>query len=465
MRGRLTRNALPLAAILVALLLGNAAPYAAASTSGLAPPPLAFLARAGTMAAQHPRRAADWLDSHLPQSHALVSRDGTIEVLRPGAAPIAILPRQPRLTHVLPLEGPSAAVHAGAARALVLEPFAGELSLGSTAGGAEMDALQRAGYAVYVRRDGGVTVPVLETLGNYSAVYMETHSGTLPGGDAIIATGETDFAPYASMAPTRFGGDGSLMPALVAGDPTHRLYVAVTSTFIRLHVGRFPPDSIVFLNGCSLLQAPLFWQTLQSRGVASLISWNEQTDANVADPAGAVVVQDLMAGDTVEGSMQAASNAGLDVTNSSPPAHLGFDGDGGARLSIFITPTPTLVSATPVAAPPARVHVRLPSLRFGAESGGHGYALVGARVGMRVAVVVEVVVRGSLRRCRSTGTFTLSLGRHSLRDWTRSTLCQRVRHETFRGIALLRRGVYTFTAGVQLNDGAHAVGQARLRVR
>lgn len=250
-------------------------------------------------------------------------------------------------------------------RAAVLEPFAVQLNLGPTAGQPEIDPLNQAGFKVDVFRNGDVTVPVMQTLGNYSFVYIQTHSGPLSGGDAGIVTDETDDKPYRDLegecGPDH--DDCSVKQMTVAGDD--RLYVAVTGYFFSHHAGTFPNSAIVFLNGCSILQARLFWKDLQAKNVAALISWDEEVDSAVSEVAGAIVIQDLAKGDTVAQSVQDAINRGAGESvvqksdGSQSIAQLGFLGDGTDTLARALAgdPAPTLTPTprpTPKPKPTAR---------------------------------------------------------------------------------------------------------------
>src|SRR5450759_2710955 len=58
------------------------------------------------------------------------------------------------------------------ARAVVLEPFATELSLGSDAGSPEVNALQVSGFAVDRAIDSQVSVTAMLSLPSYAVVYM-----------------------------------------------------------------------------------------------------------------------------------------------------------------------------------------------------------------------------------------------------------------------------------------------------
>jgi hypothetical protein len=235
-------------------------------------------------------------------------------------------------------------------KAIVLEPFASELGLGPSAGQAEADELAKAGFSVDIKRNSDVTVNTMQSLPNYSVVYMETHSGLLDGGDALVVTGESDPSPYAA-----FYQDRSLQQALVAGDTSGTLYNAITGKFVSLHMGQFPNHSLVFLNGCSVLSAPGFWHDLQSKNVATMVSWDHEVYNTVDELSANFLINDLAQGDTVAGSIQAAIAAGLGTsTVYSVVAHLGFEGDGSTTLPQALSGTlPATATATATATPKA----------------------------------------------------------------------------------------------------------------
>lgn len=307
---------------------------------------------AAQLADNRPQRAVRWLRRQRGVKSALPGTDGkTIEIRFSDGAQVVILPRTVRRTT------PSAGLAllrrnqilgpgTGGAKALVLEPFADELQMGPDAGKVEADALTRAGFAVDVLRNQDVTVGIMEQLANYSVVYMETHSAVLPGGDAVVVTGETDTTPYASLFK-----DHSLLQAYVAGDKTRTLYDAITSVFVTRHMGAFPNNSIVFLNGCAVLQAPALWNALQQQNVSTLISWDADVYSSDNEVAGDYVMTNLANGDTVATDTSSAVTKGLGTSVvDGKTAHLGFLGDGGNTLALAlshatVTPTPTTTAS------------------------------------------------------------------------------------------------------------------------
>jgi hypothetical protein len=455
--------------------------------STLSKPDRNALQQASQIAAHNPNRAAIWLRDHAHGTRTAVSPDGTILVHLDHGGRVAIVENTPT---ALPLVQPHShrfhpaiRVHSASAinRALVLEPFADELALGVSAGQQEADALTHAGFSVDVKRNAEVTVPVMESIANYSAVYMETHSGILPNGDAIVVTGDTNFAPYSALAPVDNGGDGSLMQALVAGDPTHKLYIAVTSTFVKLHVGQFPPNSILFLNGCSLLRAPLFWQALQSHNLAALISWDQEAVVNVTEPAAAVVVTALATGSSVAGSVKAADDAGLGVAPSIPPANLGFLGNGAdtivsiTRVPPTQTPAPPTATPTPPTATPTQtaaaphftftlLGAKFETNQATANPSRHTLTLVKRGATVRLSIYYKAIAPP--HRCTTTETFTLSRGTHRVHTWTKHVTCHSgTRRDSVARVKLTTPGVYTLSAHIVLNGSKSYSKTAHLTVK
>lgn len=243
----------------------------------------------------------------------------------------------------------SAAAQPAPGRALVLEPFATQLSADGQAGANEVAVLQQAGFAVTVLTGSQVTVPVMMHLADYNVIYIETHAAILPNGDAVISTGETDNHPYGALY-----GKGGLLQTVVAGDSRHMLYNAVTGRFFALHLGTFAPGAILFINGCAVLSAPLLWRDLQARGLTTLIGWNGDVPEQPATIVGDAVMSQLGSGKTVAQSVEAgvASYHG-DLSS------LGFHYDGNgeetlanaltASLPPLPTPAPTISVPRPFA--------------------------------------------------------------------------------------------------------------------
>jgi hypothetical protein len=312
------------------------------------------------LAGQSATRAAGWLRRRSDVRSVQIQRDAvTIKVSFRDGASIFVLPRtvhplklapQP-LTRLRTLQRKTPSLdRAGATsgRAIVLEPFATELNYGPNAGQTQVDALTKVGFKVDVARNAAVTVKTMETLADYSVVYLETHAGLLDNGDALVVTGESNAAPYKSLY-----DDKSLQQALVAGDASGTVYNAITSKFVLAYMGVFPNSSIVFLNGCSMLSAPLFWTDLHSKHVATMISWDHEVYNSVDGLAADSMLADLAKGDTVVGATQVTRAAGLGTSIvDGVTAHLGFEGDGANTLARALAGiTPAAPSVTPTATP------------------------------------------------------------------------------------------------------------------
>lgn len=225
------------------------------------------------------------------------------------------------------------------ARAIILEPFASQLTGQGQPGAAEAAALQQAGFTVTTLVGSQVTVPVMMNLAEYKVIYIETHSAILPNGDAVISTGETNNRPYSNLY-----GNGGLLQTVVAGDPSHALYNAVTGRFFTLHTGTFSPGSILFINGCATLSAPLLWQDLQARGLSTLIGWNGDVPEQAATAVGDAVMGQLGNGDTV--SQAVASGTSL-YGGDLKAYGFHYEGNGAETLDNALTATlPPLPTAT-----------------------------------------------------------------------------------------------------------------------
>lgn len=253
------------------------------------------------------------------------------------------VPSPARVLHSKPADSANA-------RALVLEPFATQLGFGPTTGDDEASALRAAGFSVDVFRDAQVTVPVMQRIPEYAVTYIETHAAVMPDGDAVVMTGEQDPGPYAD-----YYRDHTLAQATVSGDPTKMLYNGVTGAFFVAHAAPFSAGSLLYVNGCVVLNAPNFWSTLQSRGLRTLISWDGEAQASSDQTAGPFVLNQLSHGLTVDSVVTDAVHQGIGVSViGSEVAHLGYEGNGQETLAnalqaqdpatLTATPTPT---ATP----------------------------------------------------------------------------------------------------------------------
>ena len=350
--------------------------------------------------------------------------------------------------------------HAGTAsgRAIVLEPFADELGLGPTAGQAERDALAQAGFTVDVALNGQVTVGLMEHLADYSVIYMETHSGVLPNGDAVVVTGETDNDPYASLYQ-----DGSLQQAYVAGTSDPILYNAITARFVTKHMGTFPNSSIVFLNGCKVLSAPVFVAAMRRQGVAAQISWDRNVSNTDAEQAAAFVLTHLAAGDSVQSDLTAADAAGLGTTvGDEGTTHLGFFGDGDDTLPKALagatpTPTPTpTATATPTPIPLSFEVLSVRAERFGTkpDTSLRRAPLKQLKVGAKVYLSIYVLVRSAPPGSLATNEFRLTSAKRVALHRTTQMAISSTGTATYRGTTTFQAtkpGSYTFRGTVAVN--------------
>lgn len=335
------------------------------------------VARVAThLAGSSPARAAAWLQhQHGVASVGLGPDWQTLDVHFVDGAELGILPRTqlqasfvtPHLA-VGPVRRHVRTADAAQGHALVLEPFAHLLGHDGSFGQEEADLLTQAGFHVDVLRDASVTIGSLQNLASYSVVYMETHSNVLPDGDAIVVSGDTNAGAYPALFQ-----DASVMQATVAGDPSMTLYLAVKSRFIQQHVGTWPDSSIVFINGCAVMNAPKFVGALQGRNVSSLVGWDNESFSSVDEAAASFIFQHLSQGQSVATAVNGAIGFGLgtSVVNGKV-AHLSFTGDGQNTLAnalaeatptpiptatststVTPTPTPTVAPATATATPHA----------------------------------------------------------------------------------------------------------------
>lgn len=322
---------------------------------------------ASRLAARSPERAASWLEHLRTISSVRIEPDGrTLDVHFRDGAELVIVPqawhRLPtsHIRRAVPLTTQLPQAPAAGGRAVVLEPFANELGLGPHAGQAEIDALQGAGYKVDTFLNGDVTIPLMENLASYSVVYMETHAGPLVNADgsvdALVLTGETNAHPYAALFQ-----EGSVLQGFAAGDSMH-LYVAIRAKFVTKHIGTFADSSLIYLDGCDILAAPVFVHAVLDRNVSTLVSWDNKVGNTTSEQAAGLTFQDLVAGKSVSASVADTTRAGFGASVYIDPqsgkvitAHLGYQGNGDDTLSRAMagatpTPSPTsLPTATPTA--------------------------------------------------------------------------------------------------------------------
>ncbi|MGH2444190.1 MAG: hypothetical protein ACRDFX_13625, partial [Chloroflexota bacterium] len=272
---------------------------------------------AARLSRQTPARVIRWLDTRRSVSDARIGSDGrSLEIRFRDGGSMAILPA---LGSYTPVSGASRLLqrHAfarsyqpspNAPRALVLEPFATELGLGSQAGAPEITALQAAGFRVDQASDTQVTTGLMASLPNYNVVYMHTHTGVGPDGHGVLATGEVASCnPYTSP-------DGTIQTVTVAGN-TSQCFSAITSRYVALHFGQFPAHALVFLNGCALLNSTEFMQGLADKGVGVTLSWDNDSTARDGFLSGAAFFNEMGQGDSVSAALSALRNAGYGTSD------------------------------------------------------------------------------------------------------------------------------------------------------
>lgn len=319
-----------------------------------------------------PRQARVWLLRQPRVQTAQMGRDGqTLDVHFRDGGELALLPRA---THRTAIRAEPSALRpllstrdTSNGKAIVLEPFADELGLGSDAGQGEIVPLQASGFSVDVLRNSQVTVATMETLSNYSVVYMETHSGTLGDGDAIVLTRQTSSAGISNLFK-----DGSVAQGIAYGDQA--LYIAIKAQFVLQHMGKFPTGSIIFLNGCELLGANVLWDAFHQQNVATMISWDNKVINTLDEQAADFMFPRLAHGETVASNVEAAKAANLGKsTFENVEAHLGYLGDGNNTLANALhgvlsplttstpTPIPTSVATSTATTMPTATPTPLPT--------------------------------------------------------------------------------------------------------
>jgi hypothetical protein len=233
-------------------------------------------------------------------------------------------------------------------RALVLDPFSSELVIGT--GGAALDpvpaTLRSAGFQVTQLIDTSVTVDVMATISQYNVVYIYGHTGSGAGG--VLATGQ--LAPSCGTS----SADGTVLTVGVAG--SSQCYYAVNSTFFQTRVGQFPPNSLLFINGCELLTAAPFMNALAARGVGATVAWDNDSQNSDDYLSGAAFFNQMAAGATVAGALNTLHAAGYGYSSTTRgKATLSFRGNGSITLNAAAAggspappPTPTSVpTSTP----------------------------------------------------------------------------------------------------------------------
>lgn len=304
-------------------------------------------------------RVLGWLREQPGVASAGLGRDGkTVDLRFFDGSEAAILPRIPVESAIRPASHatvvrPHLQVPGG--RALVLEPFATELGLGSRAGEAEAVSLRSAGFAVDQAYDGQVDVALMRTLAQYNVVYILTHSGVNPEGEGVIATGQLANSDP-SVQPLL--DDHTVMIVGVVGTPD--MFYGLLSGYFREHASPFPLDSLWFINGCSMLKGSLVWHALASLNVRAMVSWDDEAMQNEDAVSAQLFFQSLAAGKTVSQAIAdvVAAGHGRSVVGTTA-GQLGYLGDGAFTLRDVLTqPTPTITptptdTSTPLPTPTA----------------------------------------------------------------------------------------------------------------
>jgi hypothetical protein len=352
-----------------------------------------------------------WLNRQHAVENAAIGRDGrTIDIVFRGGTEAAILPASLAWSGTPAQQStrrfrPLARAQSSVGRALVLEPFATELTLGPHAGDIEVNDLQYAGFHVDQAYDEAVTVSSMASLSHYNVVYMLTHSGVNQWGEGVIATGQlADGDP--AVAPLI--QDHSVIEVGVVGS-TQRYY-GILSHYIQTYEGQFPQNAIVFLNGCSLLKATLLWQALSTKGVATMISWDEDSHYWDDSSSAAAFYATMIHGATVSQALDSVRAQGLGVSTSVAfNSHIGYLGDGGVTLtqaagssptaSATLAPTAT-ATATPTLTPVAAPHIEV-SLKHRVPAGSRQIISISSQPGVTAHIDVSFP-RG--RRITATAT-------------------------------------------------------------
>lgn len=317
------------------------------------------------LAARSPGAARQWATEQPGIIRVVLGRDrATLDLFFHDGAELVVLPRTPRSRPFIPLfrASHSAAGAPAGGRAVVLEPFQDELGLPANAGQIVVDNLKKAGFTVDIFRNNQVTVNLLLHMSDYSVIYLETHSGTLQNGDAILNTASTDYTNYKAYM-SEYGGDGSVKQALSAGTGT--IYLAITGKFVAAHVPLFPDSSFIYLDGCDIYGADLFWHDLQSKNVGAMVTWDSHVFQPSAETADEYMFGQLAAGKSLTESLDYTAAAGYAVgLGDQGTAHLKMRGDGRITLEkarTEATPEPTATDTPTVTPTPGPTDTATPS--------------------------------------------------------------------------------------------------------
>jgi hypothetical protein len=361
---------IPRVILLVAALFATFGAAPGSSQAAPKPSPDRQILGRASLLVGHERAAqvATWLSHQQAVGWARVGKDGhTLDVRFRDGFHAMVLPKRLSTTR-LPIaprqrsfQTLSHLQQTPSGKALVLEPYAAELGLGSYAGAAEYSDLQSAGFQVDQAYDTNVTVATMATLPSYNVVYMHTHSGVGYNGDGVLATGQpATLNPDSSIA--GLIQDGSVVVVTVSG--TLQEYYAITTRYITYHEGSFPHDSLFFFNGCSFLQATAFWQAMATKGAGVLLSWDQESATSDDYTSAQAFFGEMGQGKSVADALTAIRSQGLGTSSASGvTSTMGYLGDGTITLQRAKggqgtgSPSPTATtpsgpSPSPTAGPP-----------------------------------------------------------------------------------------------------------------
>lgn len=275
-------------------------------------------------------------------------RDGLRAAILPATSLAPAKPEAPSRSYLA--ASPARSGHdAQGKKALILEPFATE-EIGVHDAIAESADLQRAGFTVDQLSDGNVTVASMASLSQYDVIYMHTHAGVNQEGYAVVSTGQLA------------RDDGSMKPLIDQGEVmvvgvqgSSNLYYGVLIPYITKEVGSFHPGSLLYLDTCSLLRAGPLWKALSAKGLATFVSWDNNSLLSDETRAATLFFDAMAQGITLAQSLSLVRAAGLDTSVAEGiTAHLGYRGDGNVTLaSAGATPTPTTATPLPTVTPQA----------------------------------------------------------------------------------------------------------------
>jgi hypothetical protein len=345
---------------LVALLAAGLAAAPRSASADLADAAL-FRQAAMTLGRGTPLSVARWLDRQPAVRAARLGADGrTLTIHFADGSRGVILPPVTRMTRLslrprALLQSQAQSGQSG--KAAAFEPFATELGLSPASFDPVVSYLHQSGYAVDAEYDGQVTLATMATLAQYNVVYILSHSGVEDNGTGVLATAqETACKPHTSP-------DGTVQAVAVWGVST--CYLAITQTFIE-KLPHFPWNSVVFLNGCTLLASHPFWVSLANQGVGTMVSWNGDALGQDDFLTAQAFFGEMQGGLSVSSAVDALLSLGYGRSSyQGKIATLGYRGDGTLTLktaaaAVAPSVTPTLIptdtpapTRTPVPTPPA----------------------------------------------------------------------------------------------------------------